>query len=312
MAGPADRLDVTTNQEGAKRMEQPALAEQLDPYRNRFPGLHLEMVLASIVAGNTGGHLWEIPQPDALPLLLLWDKGNNVFYLAGDCRAQSALSSLAEVVALELRPQALAEGAPTFKVRTLTPSEEDGLSQIFPGIALRASPTLFSVFDASRLGSQSGERPPGTPQGSAWVSVTLPALPEAVFIPITPAVLTSGTFAYSDNVRSEIRSMWPSEERFYQYGFGTVAVLHGEIICWCTAEYVSPTQCGIGIETAPRFEGRGVATATATYFVQQARERGVTPYWECSLNNQGSVRVAEKVGFVRLAEETYWIGSFAP
>lgn len=104
--------------------------------------------------------------------------------------------------------------------------------------------------------------------------------------------------------------MWPSEERFYEHGFGIVAVLDGEIICWCTAEYVSPTRCGIGIATSPRYERRGIATAAASHFVREARQRGVTAYWECDVTNRGSVRVAEKVGFVRESEETYWIGSF--
>jgi RimJ/RimL family protein N-acetyltransferase len=142
------------------------------------------------------------------------------------------------------------------------------------------------------------------------VSSARASVPNIAFLPIALGTLQSGTLAYSDNVLREIRSMWPSEERFRDRGFGIVAVLDGEIICWCTAEYVSPERCGTGIETSPRFEGRGVATATASRFVHLARERAITPCWECDSSNYGSIRVAEKVGFVRQAEETYWIGAF--
>ena len=274
-------------------MEQLPLAQQLDRYRSPVMGPQLDLVLASMIAGNTAGQLWEIPEQGASPLLLLWDQGNNVFYLAGDAHAQSALPALTSFVNQRLRPLALTAGAARFKVRALSPWLEEALPQIFPGIALHASPALFSVHDA-------GSRPPIAP----------PAVPNMALVPITADILRSESYAYIDQVRDEIRGMWPSEERFYQHGFGSLAVLDGEVICWCTAEYVSPTHCGIGIATSPRYEGRGLATATAAHFVQQARERGITPCWECALANQASVRVAEKVGFVRRAEEAYWIGEF--
>jgi len=276
-------------------MEPLTLAQQIDRYRGHFSGPHLYLVLASMVAGNTAGHLWEMPREDAPPLLLLWDQGNNVFYLAGDADARSSLSALTSLVDQHLRPQALAAGATRFKVRALNPWLEEALPRIFPGVPLHAWSALFAVHDA-------GSRLPVAP----------PAVPDITLVPITSDILSHDSCGYIDQVRDEIRGMWPSEDRFYQYGFGVLAVLEDEIICWCTAEYVSPTHCGIGIATSPRYQGRGVATATAAHFVQQARQRGVTPCWECALANHASVRVAEKVGFVCQAEETYWIGEFAP
>jgi RimJ/RimL family protein N-acetyltransferase len=112
-------------------------------------------------------------------------------------------------------------------------------------------------------------------------------------------------------VQAEIEWMWPSEEHFYRHGFGTLALLHGQIVCWCTAEYVGPTRCGIGITTIQAYERRGVATATAAAFVHAAQQRGLTACWECNSANRGSIRVAEKVGFVCQAEESYWTSSFA-
>jgi len=99
------------------------------------------------------------------------------------------------------------------------------------------------------------------------------------------------------------------EERFITQGFGYAAVVQERVICWCTAEYVSAQRCGIGIETVPEYERRGVATATAARFVADAIGRGLTPYWECRRENIGSIRVAEKLGFERLSEERFWIAS---
>lgn len=262
--------------------------------RERFAGPHLSIVLGSILAGNTGGQLWEVPRPGALPLLLLWDKGNNVLYIAGDEAAPEQVKELADVVARHVRPEACAEGASYFKTRPLSGPLEAALPQIFPDIALRPYPTLFYTYESAT--------PP---------VVARPAAAGLVVVPIDRAVLLRAGLANSDKVRDEIRWMWPSEEAFHERGFGTLAVIEGQIVCWCTAEYVGPTHCGIGISTVPAYERQGVATATAAAFVEEARQRGLIPCWECGSANAASVRVAEKLGFVRRVEERYWLGSFA-
>lgn len=272
-------------------MEQMPLTDYLSHYRSRFPGPHLEMVVASMLAGNTAGELWAGSDPGAP--LLLWDKGNNGLYLTSEHCSQSSIEALAAIIATQIRPRSLNAGAARFKAYPLSSSMQESLPELFPGVALHESVTRFFA-DAA-------ERP---------LSSVRAAVPDMTISPITPDDLAAGALAHGDWVRAEISSMWPSEERFHQHGFGTVAVVESEIICWCTAEYVSPAACGIGIETSPRYEGRGVATATAARFLHEARKRGVTAHWECDRGNHASVRVAQKLGFVLESEETVWIGSF--
>ena len=94
------------------------------------------------------------------------------------------------------------------------------------------------------------------------------------------------------------------------WGFGVAARQRDQLICWCTAEYVSSSQCGIGIETAEDFRGKGIATATAARFVAERLRRGVRPQWECDASNPASARVAEKVGFTKAEDRTAWAGGF--
>ncbi|HZU11819.1 MAG TPA: GNAT family N-acetyltransferase [Chloroflexota bacterium] len=248
------------------------------------------MVIGSMLVGNTAGQLW-IVQEKSPPLLVLWDKGNQVFYLAGDVESDASLDALRSTVTDQLLPEARAAGVRRFKVRALSPSLETSLPRLFP-LPLRPTITRFAVHDTAR--HRGGPRP---------------HLPGVIFLPITPELLASDKPAGMEYVREEIQGMWPSDDRFHAHGFGILAVAGNEVICWCTAEYVGPTYCGIGIATAEDFQGRGVATAAAGRFVREARVRGLTPCWECDTANIASVRVAEKAGFVRQAEETYWIGS---
>lgn len=265
---------------------------EIEAYAAHFPGPHPTLVIASIAAGNTEAQLWAVDQPDA-PAVLLWDKGNNVLYCAGQPASDTSVATLRTLIDSTIRPRAIAAQRTRFKVRALTPSFEAALPELFDGIALRAADTLFYGFSR-----------PSPPAVS-------PAAVEGVqLVPIDRALLERDDLEQIAQLRAEIVWMWSARERFYEQGFGYAALLGAQLICWCTAEYVSGQRCGIGIETDQRYERRGVATATAARFVQECQRRGVQPYWECASTNRGSIRVAEKVGFERLAEERYWLGLF--
>ena len=262
-------------------------------YTAAFPGPHTAMVIASIVAGNTAAQLWEVQRSSAGAVALLWDKGNNVLYLGGEHITEVVAHDLADLIAARIRPAVLAADRPHFKARACSPSSEAALRGILGAIVLREALTLFYAF-------------PNT-QPTRNLA---PAIEGLRFTPIDSALLADDHLQNVEHIRSEINWMWPSEERFHEHGFGVAAVVDRRAICWCTAEYVSPQRCGIGIATDPAYERRGAATATAARFVLEAQRRGIAPYWECGSWNAASIRVAEKVGFERVAEERYWVGAF--
>ncbi|HEU4321873.1 MAG TPA: GNAT family N-acetyltransferase [Roseiflexaceae bacterium] len=256
-----------------------------------FPGPHLEMVTASILAGNTAGQLWEIAQGAAGPLLLLWDGGNNVFYLGGRPADGAARAELRALLVGELRARSLAAGRPYFKARALDPALDEGVAELFEGIEHRER--TFRFYGPGPL--------PPLPE---------PDLPGLRFAPIDRALLADDTLGGIGEVREEIGAMWPSQERFVAQGFGWAALLDQRIVCWCTSEYVGPVACGCGIATAEEFQRRGIAAATAARFREEAARRGLTHFWECNAANTPSWRVAERLGFLLLAEERYVVGSF--
>jgi RimJ/RimL family protein N-acetyltransferase len=253
---------------------------------------HLAMVAASIAAGNTAARLWDVTHgEDAVSLL--WDKGNNVFYLAGELTHDATVREVAALISDTIRPMAIAEGRAYFKTRPLTPSLAERLAAVFDPVRLRQRSTLFYAYTRSQ--------PP---------QVAPPRVADVRIVPIDDALLHDSTLGNGELIREEIGWMWPSLDRFVARGFGYAAVLEREAIGWCTAEYVSESRCGIGIATVPAYERRGLATATAAAFVSHCVERGITPYWECGSDNLPSIRVAEKLGFALLAHESFAIGGF--
>ncbi len=271
-------------------MWQHAATEALPAYADGFSGAQLEMVVASILEGNTAAQLWTAPGA-----ALLWDQGNNVFYLAGEVASEAMTRALARLTATDIRRAALHRGRAYFTARALSPAWEGALSMIFEGIALQTVRKRFYCL------SQGAPRRPAPPRVEGLR-----------FASIDSCLLTRDDLTNLSFVREEIRWMWPSEGRFLSHGFGCAALVGAKVICWCTAEYVSRARCGIGIQTVPEYQRRGVATATAARFIEHALARGIRPHWECNTHNLASLRVAEKLGFEPTEEVTIWAGEFRP
>ena len=258
-----------------------------------FPGSQPGMVLASVVEGNTEAQLWYASQPNNNVVCLLWDKGNNVFYLSGQLVLSETIKDLASHINTQVKEKAIKEGLSYFQVNTLSSSLENSVTDIFQNIPLHKTNELFYTFRAKRVKT--------TPN---------PILEGIQYHPIDADILEEGRFENNHYVKSEIEWMWPSLERFLEKGFGTAAVIDASIICWCTAEYVSKNKCGIGIEVIDEFQNKGIATATAAHFLEYCMNQNIVAHWECDKDNIGSVRVAEKVGFERIEETAFWNGQF--
>ena len=125
---------------------------------------------------------------------------------------------------------------------------------------------------------------------------------------IDRTLLSETLLKNADLVAREIRSCWNSLDDFLTRGFGYSVLSGEEIVCWCTAEYMSNRKCGIGIETLEEYQGRGLATSAASAFVEHAVMRGITPYWDSWCENAASLAVARKIGFEELTRYSVYLG----
>jgi len=266
---------------------------RIEEYVKYFSGPQPEMVLASVVEGNTEAQFWCTPQPDNNAICLLWDKGNNVFYLSGQLVLAETIKDFVSLINTYVKERAIKEGLSYFKVKTLSPSLENSVTDIFQSIPLYKVNKLFYTFRDSKV-----------------KAIPLPRLENIQYLLIDADFLEKGQFENNHYVKSEVEWMWSSPERFREKGFGIAAVREARIICWCTAEYVSENKCGIGIEVIEEFQNKGIATATTAHFLEHCLKQNIVAHWECDKDNIGSVRVAEKVGFEKTEEAVFWGGQF--
>ncbi len=125
---------------------------------------------------------------------------------------------------------------------------------------------------------------------------------QAAIRPIDRALMEDEAIAGRDMIAEEICEMWGSAEAFLNGGFGVCVVVDEGVAGFCTAEYLSPGLCGIGIATAPEHRRKGYALAMTEAFVAECMRRDILPHWECWTDNAGSMLTARRAGFVKLAD----------
>ena len=124
---------------------------RIEEYVKYFPGPQLSMVLASVVEGNTEAQLWYTSQPDNNVVCLLWDKGNNVFYLSGQLVLPETIRDLASLINTYVKEKAIKEGLSYFSVKTLSSSLENPITDIFQNIPLHKTNKIFYTFRAQKV-----------------------------------------------------------------------------------------------------------------------------------------------------------------
>jgi GNAT superfamily N-acetyltransferase len=238
-----------------------------------------ELALRAIAAGNSPGRVWA-----AADALLLWDQGNQVVYLAA--ADQQAAATPARLV--PLFAAARQRGLRWLKLRPLSTALTDALLTHFAADELIPSDSIGFTLS-----------------GTMPAAAELP--PDIRIVDIDADLLAADDLAHHDELLDEIRSMWGSVDPFRRAGFGVAARRGHALIGWCTAEFVSPGRCGIGIAVHPAEQRRGIATALGSTFLAECLRRTISPWWETGRGNVASRRTACRLGFHEAAQIPGWL-----
>ena len=102
------------------------------------------------------------------------------------------------------------------------------------------------------------------------------------------------------------RFFWSSPEIFNKVGAGFTLYYNGEPASTAFSAFVEDKKLEIGIETSEKFRGKGFAIFVCCALIDYCLERGLEPVWACRLENTGSYRLAQKLGFVPTLHIPYY------
>lgn len=96
---------------------------------------------------------------------------------------------------------------------------------------------------------------------------------------------------------------WDSEEDFLKHGIAFALFYKGELASMSFSSYWLGNEFEMGIETKENFRGKGFAELVCKAIIDYCVENNYEPIWSCRLENIGSYKLAQKLGF----EPTFYL-----
>ncbi|QWU47191.1 MULTISPECIES: GNAT family N-acetyltransferase [Bacillus] len=93
------------------------------------------------------------------------------------------------------------------------------------------------------------------------------------------------------------KEYWGSKEAFLNGGFGFCIEQDGMIVAECVSIFNGNRFAEIDIATHEAHQGKGLAQAVATRFIEHCIQNDITPCWDCNTDNIPSKKLASKLSF---------------
>ncbi|PFE14490.1 GNAT family N-acetyltransferase [Bacillus cereus] len=107
----------------------------------------------------------------------------------------------------------------------------------------------------------------------------------------------SGIERSSEFTEEYYKEYWGSKETFLNGGFGFCIEQDGIIVAECVSIFNGNGFAEIDIVTHKAYQGKGLAQAVATRFIEHCTKNDITPCWDCYVDNIPSQRLASKLSF---------------
>ncbi|WP_242144104.1 MULTISPECIES: GNAT family N-acetyltransferase [unclassified Bacillus cereus group] len=93
------------------------------------------------------------------------------------------------------------------------------------------------------------------------------------------------------------KEYWGSNEAFLNNGFGFCIEQNGMIVAECVTIFSGNRFAEIDIATHEAHQGKGLAQAVATRFIEHCIQNHIMPCWDCNVDNIPSQKLASKLSF---------------
>lgn len=99
---------------------------------------------------------------------------------------------------------------------------------------------------------------------------------------------------------------WDNADDFYENGVGFSLFHDSKLASTAYSVFIHDDKLEIGIETVEEFRGKGFAQYTCSSLIDYCIDNKYEPIWSCKLENIGSYKLAQKIGFEPSAEIPFY------
>ncbi|MDH5396854.1 MAG: GNAT family N-acetyltransferase [Cyclobacteriaceae bacterium] len=101
-------------------------------------------------------------------------------------------------------------------------------------------------------------------------------------------------------------NFWNDTNDFLENAIGYSTYYENELACTAFAAYIMDNFLELGMETVAKFRGKGLAQYTCSKLIDYCLENNYEPIWACRLENIGSHKLAQKLGFTDILQIPYY------
>ncbi|MEC0201810.1 GNAT family N-acetyltransferase [Paenibacillus lautus] len=230
----------------------------------------------AVVSGNNPGGVYvdHSTEPTAA---LIWIKGQKGFQIVGDSQSISFLTGLEEYMRKHIEPKLQKQNINCVEIGLDPDPWDRAIQNIFKTRGI--SSDTQHVFTLR-----------GKPQPIEFQNQ------EVNIQRIDRDLLESRRWENHSFLEKKILRFWDSTDSFLEQGFGYFVEDNNNVVSLCFSAFIVDKKHAIDIETLEEYKRRNYGAAVARAFVQECLQKGIHPYWDCSPENTGSIRLAEKVG----------------
>lgn len=131
-------------------------------------------------------------------------------------------------------------------------------------------------------------------------------LKKDIKIPQTPAIRTGKREFKMMQGTVVPLNFWNNSDDFRDIGVGYSTYCENELACTAFTSCIIDNFLELGMETVPKFRGKGLARYTCSKLIDYCLENKYEPIWACRLENIGSYILAQKLGFEDVLQIPYY------
>lgn len=208
---------------------------------------------------------------------LIWIQGQQSFQLVGDTQSRIFLNHLEEYMRDYIEPQL----------------KKQDINWVEIGVEMNTwDKTIHSIFNNRDISSDI--------QHVFCLKENTKSIEsqdnEITIRKIDMDLLSSRRLENHSFLEKKILRFWDSIDAYLQHGFGYYVEYNNNVVSLCFSAFVADQTHAIDIETLEGHRRSNYGTAVANAFVQECVQNGFHPYWDCSPENIGSIRIAKTIG----------------